>query len=706
MCGIFGIAVDAPPGARAAAQVRQALGHLFRLSESRGREASGLAAAGPDGIGVLKSAGAAHALVRSRPYAELLDAALCGPGGAAGALLAGHSRLVTTGSQADPANNQPVAAEGVVGVHNGIVVNHEALWAAHPDLKRHGEVDSEALLALLGARAAQGDSPVAGARGAFAEIEGVASVACLFTDRDALLLASNNGSLFWMTGTADASVAFASERHILERLARTRAGRALWPAPTIRQVAPGTGCLLVPGAAPAPFPLAGEAPAPVPAAPARRRAVTVRALEAAGAGADRGGSADRRVGLTGAADAATAARVARLAERFPHTTEWQDSLRRCTRCILPETMPFIAFDADGVCSYCRSYRPLRFAGPEALEAAVAPHRARDRGDGSPDCVVGVSGGRDSLYSLHYAKRVLGLTPVAYTYEWGMVTDLARRNISRACARLGVEHVIVSADIRRKRRYIRDNVQAWLKAPDLGLIPLFMAGDKQYFHYLKTVARQVGAPLTLLGENMLERTDFKSGFAGVPPHNADPHHVYTLPLADRLRMAAYYARAFLANPGYLNASLLDTAWAYACYYLASPRYLNLFTYIPWDEDEVVGTLTRDYGFERAPDTASTWRIGDGTAAFYNYIYYTAAGFTENDTFRSNQIREGLIGREAALGLARQENRPRWETLDWYLSIIGLEDEVERVIERIHSMPRGAMPRGAMPRRGAAPPPRDR
>ena len=49
-------------------------------------------------------------------------------------------------------------------------------------------------------------------------------------------------------------------------------------------------------------------------------------------------------------------------------------------------------------------------------------------------------------------------------------------------------------------------------------------------------------------------------------------------------------------------------------------------------------------EFAKDSKTSWRIGDGTASFYNYIYYTIAGFTEHDTFRSNQIREGVISRD--------------------------------------------------------------
>src|SRR5262249_35012151 len=150
------------------------------------------------------------------------------------------------------------------------------------------------------------------------------------------------------------------------------------------------------------------------------------------------------------------------------------TLKRCTRCILPETYPFIAFDSAGVCNHCRSYQPRVHKGAEALRAIADRHR----GDGKKsNCLIAVSGGRDSTYGLHYVSRVLGMNAVAYTYDWGMVTDLARRNISRICGKLGVEHILISADIKKKRENIRKNILAWLKKPDLGVIPLFMAGDK-------------------------------------------------------------------------------------------------------------------------------------------------------------------------------------------------------------------------------------
>ena len=90
----------------------------------------------------------------------------------------------------------------------------------------------------------------------------------------------------------------------------------------------------------------------------------------------------------------------------------------------------------------------------------------------------------------------------------------------------------------------------------------------------------------------------------------------------------------------------------------------------------------YGFERAKDTNATWRIGDGTAAFYNYIYYTVAGFTEHDTFRSNQIREGQLSREEALKLVLDENQPRYENIKWYLNLLNMD--FSKVIIKINKI----------------------
>jgi hypothetical protein len=232
---------------------------------------------------------------------------------------------------------------------------------------------------------------------------------------------------------------------------------------------------------------------------------------------------------------------------------------------------------------------------------------------------------------------------------------------RLCAKLGVEHILVSADHQLKRGNIRKNVKAWLKKPNLGTVPLFMAGDKQYFHYAYLKRKENGLPVLLMGENPLEKTDFKTGFTGARQTREDKM-AYSLSKKNKFKLLWYYTKAFVSNPSYFNRSILDTISAFISYYIYPHDYINLFDYIEWDEDTVNSILINEYNWELDPEYPSTWRIGDGTAPFYNYIYYMVAGFTENDTFRSNQIREGKIDRELALHLSDLENKPRFDAIN--------------------------------------------
>ena len=109
-----------------------------------------------------------------------------------------------------------------------------------------------------------------------------------------------------------------------------------------------------------------------------------------------------------------------------------------------------------------------------------------------------------------------MKPITYTYDWGMVTDLGRRNISRMCAEMGIENIIVADDIALKRRNIAKNLQAWLKSPHLGMVSILTAGDKHFFRHVETVKKQTGISLNLWGVNPLEVTHFMAGYLGVPP----------------------------------------------------------------------------------------------------------------------------------------------------------------------------------------------
>ena len=668
MCGIFGIVVG-DTGDWTYPIIIKSVHDLFLLSQKRGRDASGIALSTPDSILVQKVPKPASYLLRTKEYRELLKFSANGSCSLLPVTVVGHTRMETDGCSEVKDNNQPIIADGLVGLHNGIVVNQNILWRNNPKLERKYQVDSEIIFRLLNNYCVNGFSLIEATQKMFQKIEGMASIAALFSEYNSLLLATNNGSLYQGKSSLNDVFLFASEESILKKLLQKKYLQKLTPHLAVKQIPAGEGLLVnLNDCSGEKFSLFQNKKY----ASRETKLVPPRAIEEVVVPNIESNSPNKR-------NVPSESRI--TSDALVYDPAKYFNMHRCTKCVLPATFPFIEFDAQGECNYCRAYQQHEVLGRENLEKTVAPYR---RSGGRPDCIIGVSGGRDSIYALHYVKTVLKMNPLAYTYDWGMVTDMARRNISRICGKLGVEHILVSADIKKKREYVRKNVSAWLKRPSLGVIPLFMAGDKQYFYYAQKLKKETGVDLVILGENMYERTNFKTGFAGVKP-TYDKNHVYTLDLQGKVRLILFYAKQYLLNHSYINSSLLDTLVAFGCYYLMDRAYLNIYNYIPWQESEVITTIRNEYDWELTEDTESTWRIGDGTAAFYNYIYLMVAGFTENDAFFSNLIREGAISRENGLIRAIEENRPRYPTMKWYLDTIQLDMSLEQVLEVIRKIP---------------------
>lgn len=534
----------------------------------------------------------------------------------------GHSRLITNGLS----DNQPVVRDNIFVLHNGIIVNDDEIWKNLSFDRKH-QIDSEVLIGITLEHFKNNGQFDDLANVILKKCKGIVSCAILFQNRGKIILISNNGSLY--LGTKDQATYFASEKFPLTEI----------NCENITQILKSYRIFDIPASNELNYSLKDYKKRTENLIPEFKHDKT----------------------------------QASLLEYKPH------QLKRCTKCILPETMPFIRFNEQGVCNYCLNYKPRNNPKPkEELFDLIKPYRKK-RG---LECIVPFSGGRDSCYGLHLIIKELELKPVTYTYDWGMVTDLGRRNISRMCAELGVENIIVAADISLKRKNIRMNLEAWLKSPNLGMMAMLTAGDKHFFRHVEDVKKQTGVNLNLWGVNPLEVTHFKTGFLGIKP-DFEEERVYSHGIMKQLRYHAKRFRAMMDSPGYFNSSIWDTLSGE--YYRSLTKkvdYYHIFDYWRWDEGLVNETLINKYEWELAPDTKTTWRIGDGTAAFYNYVYYTVAGFTEHDTFRSNQIREGQLTREKALKLVEEENQPRYQNIRWYLDTLGLD--FERVIKIVNNI----------------------
>ena len=677
MCGIFGLFVK-PESGISDREIRKLSSKLALLSESRGKDSSGMAFVDHEGkkVEVTKGDIRIRKLLKSPEIVSSLSNSLERYRSHKDSFsVFGHARLVTNGSQLEDENNQPVIKDGNFLIHNGIIVNADLLWKKHPELIREFRIDSEIILSLLDQSISQNqDNLEMAIKDSLNQLEGTYSIMAFFPRLNKILLATNNGSLYYLTDR-NSYMIFGSESHYLDELIPflPEKGKAN-ETNEIRKVNPNQAFWFDPSN------LVLEEIGIKKSGISYKKAENVLPYSlkiSSIKNPDFGNEIVLEPEINFNRN-----KERHLFELLENQTERIKKLRRCSRCVLPETFPFIVFDHEGVCNYCKNYKPKNKAkNLDELREIVAPYR---KNSSQADCIVPFSGGRDSTFALHLVKKELGLNPIALTYDWGMVTDLARRNIARVCGKLGVENVVVAADIHWKRQNIKKNIEAWLRKPALGMIPLFMAGDKYFFFYTDRLKKQTGINLNIWGVNHLENTDFKVGFAGLKP-NFEKKRIFSLSIANQLNLFGFIGKEVLSNPAYLNQSVLDSLGSFAVRYLAPKKdYVQLFDYYPWDENEINSLILSDYNWEKSPDTTSTWRIGDGTAGFYNYIYYTVAGFSEVDTFRSNQIREGMISRESALKMGETENLPRFETIRWYLEILGID--FQEAIKKINAIPK--------------------
>ena len=146
-------------------------------------------------------------------------------------------------------------------------------------------------------------------------------------------------------------------------------------------------------------------------------------------------------------------------------------VKECTRCVQDETVPGIEFDKNGVCNFCHSHDELTkiFPNDEKGEQYLQQLFSKIKEDGKNknyDCVVGISGGRDSTFLLWCCVKIWKLRILAVHFNDGFDNPIAGENMLKAVEKLGVKLITITSDWKEAK----DLKISFLKAstPDLNL----------------------------------------------------------------------------------------------------------------------------------------------------------------------------------------------------------------------------------------------
>ena len=211
----------------------------------------------------------------------------------------------------------------------------------------------------------------------------------------------------------------------------------------------------------------------------------------------------------------------------------------CRRCVLDTSVPGVALDGDGECSHCRLHDrldrlyPAGEQGRRRLEQLAGRIRRSGRGR-RYDCMVGLSGGRDTSYCLHQARE-LGLRPLAVHFDNGWDAAIAKQNIRRLCSALDVDLHVKVADWVESRELTNCTLRAGVPyidmTDDVGIARCLFeaaAGEGARYILLSHSFREEG--INPLAWNYFDGRYFRAlvrRFATIPIRklrNVDLHHL--------------------------------------------------------------------------------------------------------------------------------------------------------------------------------------
>ena len=170
-------------------------------------------------------------------------------------------------------------------------------------------------------------------------------------------------------------------------------------------------------------------------------------------------------------------------------------MKYCKKCLQPDTRPGILFNDEGVCFACQYEESKKVIDWDARRAELeeivnyAKSEAKKRGN-HHDCIIGVSGGKDSTFQAVYSKEKLGLNPLLVNCMPDEITDVGNKNLTNL-NNLGFDMIsirpnpIVAKKLAKKSFFERGNIIAaseyclWASAYIMSIkfnIPLIIQGE--------------------------------------------------------------------------------------------------------------------------------------------------------------------------------------------------------------------------------------
>lgn len=341
---------------------------------------------------------------------------------------------------------------------------------------------------------------------------------------------------------------------------------------------------------------------------------------------------------------------------------------------MPDTLAGSNFDENGVCSWCRdNYPPYRIKGEKLL---VNKFRGLGEHKGSADCLVGLSGGKDSTYALYRLVTHYNLKAEAFIYTHSGTNKFALQNAQNTCEKLGVTlHQVSLPGDKHKQTFIR-YFKSWLAHPSSTSAGMICVACKHLHILGSRIATERKIPYIVWSSTPLEYSPFLA-----IKYTGDEKHIYKregilqsgIQLGREILVSPTFAKSLVTTfgtsiPGCL-AVFPNSAYLHFRYPKVHP--LMFYAYEKWNPQLILNTITSELGWKIPEEIKEDWHTDCVFNVFKEYMFQKMLGVSYTDAFLSNQVRYGYITREEARQKLWESKRFYSESLKPALKFLGLE-----------------------------------
>ncbi len=309
-------------------------------------------------------------------------------------------------------------------------------------------------------------------------------------------------------------------------------------------------------------------------------------------------------------------------------------MKRCTRCVLPESFPGIEFDEEGICQYCRRAVSAEQRGGRKHQLRIRFEEFVEEVRTEPgyQCLVSWSGGKDSTYILWLMRHVYGLRVLALTFDNGFVSPMAFENMRAVADHLGVDHVIIRPGFPFLRQVFTASIEPGLYPPKA------LERASGICNSCMGLAKGIGLRLAL-------EKDIPMMAYGWSPGQIPLASAFLRPPRSMLEAMIEAASAPLLKIG---GEAVGLYFPEARHFQAASRMpvnVSPLIFVDWQEEAAVATI-QEYGW-RQPDDTDPNSTNCLLNAFANQIHLAQLGYHAYAMELAGLVREGYMDREEAL-----------------------------------------------------------